>query len=70
MLTFTHTPSGTGFATAVASTLHAEFWFYVFFPFIFALTFRRGLLPLAIGVLIVLSILAKILLDMSSRRSG
>ena len=60
MLTFTHIPSGTGFATAVAWTLHAEFWFYVFFPFIFALTFRRGLLPLAIGLLIVASILAKI----------
>ena len=53
MLTFTHIPSGTGFATAVRWTLHVEFWFYVFFPFIFALTFRRGLLPLAIGLLIV-----------------
>jgi peptidoglycan/LPS O-acetylase OafA/YrhL len=60
MLTFTHLPGSTGFATAVAWTLHAEFWFYVFFPFVVALTYRRGLLPLAIGVLIAISFLAKI----------
>ena len=60
MLTFTHLPSWTGYVAAVGWTLHAEFWFYVCFPFIFAVTYRRGLLPLAIGLLIVASVLAKI----------
>jgi peptidoglycan/LPS O-acetylase OafA/YrhL len=60
MLTFTHNPNWTGYAAAVGWTLHAEFWFYVCFPFIFALTYRCGLLPLAIGLLIVTSVLAKI----------
>jgi peptidoglycan/LPS O-acetylase OafA/YrhL len=59
LLTFTHLPNGTGIATAVGWTLHAEFWFYVFFPIVFALTYKRGLLPLTIASLIVVSILAK-----------
>src|SRR5216684_116472 len=33
---------------------------YVFFPIIFMLTYKRGLLPFAIGFLIVASILSKI----------
>jgi peptidoglycan/LPS O-acetylase OafA/YrhL len=61
MLTFTRLPAQwTGFAATVGWTLHAEFWFYVFFPIIFMLTYKRGLLPLAIGFLIVASILSKI----------
>ena len=61
MLTFTsNTASWTGFAAGVGWTLHAEFWFYVFFPIIFMLTYKRGLLPLTIGFLIVASILSKI----------
>lgn len=60
MLTFTQIPNGIGFATAVGWTLHAEFWFYVFFPIVFALTYKRGLLPLTIGLLIAASFVAKI----------
>jgi peptidoglycan/LPS O-acetylase OafA/YrhL len=59
MLTFTHVPDGVGIATSVGWTLHAEFWFYVFFPVVFALTYKRGLLPLTIASLTAVSILAK-----------
>jgi peptidoglycan/LPS O-acetylase OafA/YrhL len=60
MLTFTHYPANVGFSIAVFWTLHAEFWFYVSFPFVFALTYRRGLLPFVIGALIFASVAAKI----------
>jgi peptidoglycan/LPS O-acetylase OafA/YrhL len=60
ILTFTSLPNGTGFATAVGWTLHAEFWFYVFFPILFALTYKRNLLPTAVALSIGISILAKI----------
>lgn len=59
LLTFTHLPNDTGYATAVAWSLHAEFWFYLFFPVIFAVTYKRGLLPLVIGLSIGASIWAK-----------
>ncbi|MGY8706353.1 acyltransferase [Bradyrhizobium sp. 18BD] len=60
LLTFTQLPSGTGYATAVAWSLHAEFWFYLTFPVVFVLTYRRGLLPLVIALLIGVSIWAKV----------
>jgi peptidoglycan/LPS O-acetylase OafA/YrhL len=61
MLTFTRLPAQwTGFAATVGWTLHAEFWFYVFFPILFMLMYKRGLLSLAIGFLIIASILSKI----------
>ena len=59
MLTFTSYPSNVGYSTAVFWTLHAEFWFYVIFPFVFALTYKRGFLPVAVGLMILASILAK-----------
>jgi peptidoglycan/LPS O-acetylase OafA/YrhL len=60
LLTFTQLPTGAGYATAVAWSLHAEFWFYVCFPIVFAITYKRRLLPLAIAALIVASIFAKV----------
>jgi peptidoglycan/LPS O-acetylase OafA/YrhL len=69
MLTFTYIPGGTGFATSVGWTLHAEFWFYLFFPMIFALTYNRGLLPTAIGMMVVASILAKTFFGINQRAS-
>ena len=60
LLTFTTIPTEGGYATAVAWSLHAEFWFYVCFPVVFAITYKRGLLPLAIVVLIAVSIVVKI----------
>ena len=60
LLTFTQLPSGTGYATAVAWSLHAEFWFYIAFPVVFVLTYKRGLLPLVITLLIGASIWANI----------
>jgi|EndMetStandDraft_6_1072998.scaffolds.fasta_scaffold13541_1 peptidoglycan/LPS O-acetylase OafA/YrhL len=59
LLTFTHLPVDTGYATAVAWSLHAEFWFYLVFPVVFALTYKRGLLPLVIAISIGVSIWAK-----------
>jgi peptidoglycan/LPS O-acetylase OafA/YrhL len=60
LLTFTKIPAEGGYATAVAWSLHAEFWFYVCFPVVFAITYKRGLLPLAIVALISVSIVVKI----------
>jgi peptidoglycan/LPS O-acetylase OafA/YrhL len=59
LLTFTSLPTDTGYATAVAWSLHAEFWFYLCFPIILAVAYKRGLLPLVIGVSIAVSVWAK-----------
>jgi peptidoglycan/LPS O-acetylase OafA/YrhL len=59
MLTFTSYPSMVGFSAAVFWTLHAEFWFYVIFPFVFAVCYRRNLMmPVAVA-LIAASMVAK-----------
>lgn len=59
MLTFTSYPSNVGFSAAIFWTLHAEFWFYVTFPFVFAVCYPRNLMmPVAVA-LIAASIVAK-----------
>lgn len=58
LLTFISYPP-TGFATGVFWTLQIEFWFYVVFPFVFAIAYPRGLLPHVIGAAICFSWIAK-----------
>lgn len=58
LLTMTGYPSG-GISLAIFWTLYAEFWFYVCFPLVFVLTYRRRLLLPAIIALIAVSYLAK-----------
>jgi peptidoglycan/LPS O-acetylase OafA/YrhL len=59
LLTFTGYPSNVGVSAAVFWTLHAEFWFYVTFPFVFAFCYpRRLLMPVGVALILV-SLMAK-----------
>lgn len=53
-----------GFGIGVLWTLQIEFWFYVIFPFAFAIFYPRGLLPWVIGLLICASWIAKFAIGM------
>jgi peptidoglycan/LPS O-acetylase OafA/YrhL len=59
LLTFTGYPSNVGVSAAVFWTLHAEFWFYVTFPFVFAFCYPRRLLMPVGAALIGASFMAK-----------
>jgi peptidoglycan/LPS O-acetylase OafA/YrhL len=63
LLTFISYPQ-LGFSIGVFWTLQIEFWFYVVFPFVFAVLYPSGYLPYAIGALICFSWVAKFTIGM------